>query len=100
LLKPRTVTTGWRESTAPFKGKGWREKATVQYAPVGGGRFEVRIRVERETNESLRPLDPEYAKWKPAPDHPPSGQRVLQYVRSMLPEELEVGDEPNSGFRD
>ena len=95
----RTVSTGWRESAHAFKGKGWREKATVQYEPVDRGRFEVKIRVERETNESLRPLEPEYAKWTPAPDHPPAAQKVMQYLRSMLDDDFDVGDidEPQFG---
>lgn len=97
----RTVKTGWRESAHAFKSKGWREKATVEYAPVAPGspgeagdtgRFEVRIRVQRETNESLRPLDPEYAKWREASDYAPSAARVMQYVRSMLDDSFELGE--------
>lgn len=94
----RRVATGWRESAHAFKGKGWREKATVEYEPSEAGRFGIRIRVERETNESLRPLDPAYAKWKPSADHPPSGQKILQYMRSMLDSSFEVGEATQSPF--
>ncbi|MFT5049952.1 MAG: hypothetical protein ACI8QZ_001345 [Chlamydiales bacterium] len=88
----RTVATGWRESAHAFKGKGWREKATVMYRPSEDGHYQVRVRVERETNESLRPLDPAYAKWERSADHPPSADKVMQYLRSMLDSEFEVGD--------
>jgi len=94
----RRVATGWRESAHAFKGKGWREKATVEYRPVEGAKYEVRIRVERETNESLRPLDPAYAKWKVSDDHPPSAEKVMQYLRSMLDGDFEVGDGAGKPF--
>ena len=80
----RRIVTGWYVSEAPFKGEGYRQKATVQYAPVAEDRFDVRVRVERETNESLRPLDPRYAKWEQAQDNVRDAERILQYVRSYL----------------
>ena len=49
--------------------------------------------VERETNESLRPLDPTAAKWKQAEDEPGRARVVLQMVQSSVGvPPLEIGD--------
>lgn len=86
----RLIVSGWFRSGAPFKGKGYRQRATVEYAPVSGatsrGEFSVRVRVQREINESFRPLDPRYADWQESQDNPEEGERVLQYIRSFLAE--------------
>ena len=84
----RQIVSGWFRSGAPFKGKGYRQRATVEYTPVANaetrGEFSIRVRVQREINESFRPLDPRYADWKEAEDNPQEGERVLQYIRSFL----------------
>lgn len=80
----RTVESNWREVLQPFKGQGFRERATVRLEPLSDDTFGVRIRVERETNESLRPTDPVHAEWKPAPDHEEAARRLLQYLRSFM----------------
>lgn len=92
----RRIETGWYLSEAPFKGDGYRQKAIVEYEPSGARSFRVSVRVRRETNESLRPLDPRYAEWTEAEDNVGESQRILQYVRSFLSDgsEFEVGAPP------
>ena len=89
----REVVSGWYRSESPFKGKGYREMATVRYEKLSDGVYLVRVRVERETNESLRPLDPTAAKWKQAEDEPGRARVVLQMVQSSVGvPPLEIGD--------
>ncbi|GEM_PF-1542005 len=84
----RQVVSGWYSSGAPFKGKGYRQRATVEYshdaAPDSVGQFSIRVRIQREINDSFRPLDPRYADWTEAEDNPQEAERVLQYIRSFL----------------
>jgi hypothetical protein len=86
--------------STPYKGRGFRRKAHVEYLQGKGdarNSWDVRIRVELETNESFKGLDLRYAEWKPAPDDSPSAQRILQFARSILGGgEFEVGPERQS----
>ena len=53
--------------------------------------------VEKETNESLRPLDLRYVKWESAPDSQSESRRILQFVRSYLSrEEIDIGPKPTT----
>lgn len=79
-----TLRSGWATSTSPFKGRGYRDKAHVVYETLRPGVFLMKVRVERETNESFRPLEPEHAAWEPAQDNPNAALRVIQYARSLL----------------
>lgn len=95
----RTIETGWTTSLAPLKGKGYRQRAHVRYAPVADDRYGVSVRIERESNESLRPLELRYAKWESAPDNVREAERVLQIVRSYLArEEIDIGPAPGRRF--
>ena len=95
----RTIETGWYTSLAPLKSKGFRTRAHLAYEPVEDGRYMIRVRVERQTNESLRPLDPRYVKWEAAPDSQSESRRILQFVRSYLSrEEIEIGPKPTRRF--
>ncbi|MDF1837399.1 MAG: hypothetical protein P1V35_06010 [Planctomycetota bacterium] len=78
------VVSGWRNHASPFKGRSYRERAIVLYEPQEDGGFLVRVRVERELNQSIRPLLPGSAKWERAPDQPEVSKRILQYVHSYL----------------
>lgn len=80
----REVETSWREVLQPFRGRGFRERATVRLEPLPERRYRVRVRVERETNESLRPTDPVHAEWKPAADDEGAAQRLMQYIRAFM----------------
>lgn len=89
--------SGWKTSLAPFKGKGWRARAHVQFERMAPGRYKVEVRVEKETNEDLvRPLDATYAEWKPAADDLERAGVLLQRIRSYLGGEIEVS-EPKKG---
>lgn len=79
-----TVRSGWSTSASPFKGRGYRDRAHVEFEPLREGWFKVRVRVERETNESFRPLDEKYAKWEGAADNPEGARRVIEYIHSLL----------------
>ncbi len=81
----RIAASGWRTDLAPFRGDGYRERATVHLVPRGSGSFEVRVRVEREVNmDIVRPLDPSYAKWEGRPDDEERERLILQTIRSQL----------------
>ena len=81
----RSVTSGWRMDLHPFRGEGYRERATVTYEPGPGGRIDLSVRVEREINNNIaRPLDPSYADWKKSADEPGRARVLLQSIRSLL----------------
>lgn len=96
----RRIESAWMVDASPFKGRGFRRKAYVEYVPNAEGArnvWDVRIRVALETNESFKGLDLRYAEWKSAPDDTPAAQRVLQFARSMLGGgEFKVGPERTS----
>lgn len=92
----RHIVSAWRVDTSPFKGQGWRKKAHVDYTPAkdATGAYDVRVRVQMETNESFKGIDLRYADWKPAPDDVEGARRVMQFARSLLGGgEFEVGPE-------
>ena len=96
----REIHTGWKKSPAPFKGKGYRQRAHLVYRPSGDGRYSLQVRVEKERNESFRPLDPTHAKWEADDDDEELARIVLQYIRSTLGgEELNVGAKRVDPFR-
>ena len=87
------IETGWRVQQSPFKGKGFRERAYLEFAPSGDGLHStIRVRVLRETNESLRPLVQGSAKWERADDPVDVSRRVLQYAHSYLDPGSVIGD--------
>lgn len=91
--RTRSLSSAWDKDLHPFKGHGFRERAHVRYE-VGEepDTLLLSVRVEREVNENLaKPLDPEYAQWAEAPDNPERARFVLQYVRSLLGTQLELG---------
>ncbi len=93
-LQACTARSGWRLSLSPFKGKGYREKASLEFSSAASdteGAYDVRVRVERESNEDIvRPVDPSFAVWEPAPDGVGLARRIMQFIRSALPAEFEM----------
>lgn len=81
-----TASSGWRISLAPFKGKGRREQAVVQFSrEKEPGRYKVEVRVRRERNEDIvRPMDLTYADWEADQDDLESARVVLQFIVSLL----------------
>jgi hypothetical protein len=77
--------SGWNTSLAPFKGEGYRERCYVEFEPLGGKRYHMRVRVEKQTNEDImHPLDLSYADWTPAPDNDTRAKLVVGQVRAFL----------------
>jgi len=89
----KSVVSGWDKDLHPFKGKGFRERAHIRFKrSENAGKLVLGIRIEQQTNENLsKPLDPEYAEWVEAADNTDRAKVLLQYVRSMLGNQLEIG---------
>ena len=86
-MDPTTLTalSGWRNSLAPFRGKGRRERAEVRYEPLGPNLYRVMARVEREINDDyVQPMDLSYAKWESAPDNQEAALVLIQRIRSWI----------------
>lgn len=89
----RKAASGWRNSLAPFKGQGYRQRANMRLEPQPDGSYMIFMQVQKETNEDLvRPMDLQYAKWEPAPDDTEAAQILLTQIRARLGETLEVGE--------
>jgi hypothetical protein len=89
------ITTGWLNSLAPFSGEGFRRKAVVRMKPLGDGLWEVTVRVQRQVNQSLRPLDLRHADWEWTEDDVEAAQVLLQHIRSRLdPHERVISSSP------
>lgn len=94
----REIRSGWLPDLAPFKGKGFRTRVIASYVPSVGERkgvtsekvgvgmeaFDVTIRVEKETNESLSPLKLDRAKWTPADDDLQAAREIMQTFHGLL----------------
>lgn len=88
-----TIRSGWQNSLAPFRGKGWRELCEVHYVKKAPRKYTVGVRVQKEKNDDiLRPLDLSYAKWLPEPDDTDRARVVLQHIKSLLDTDIEVGE--------
>ena len=84
------LKSGWKTELHPFQGEGFRERAEIETVPIEKGRWTVRTRVGRQTNESLvSPLDPTRAEWEWAPDNQHSAQILLMHICSLLDPEME-----------
>lgn len=91
------ATSGWKISLAPFKGKGWRERATVQYHRESNGKYLASVRVERERNDDIvRPMDLTYAQWESDPDNTERAGVLLHFVQALLHTGDEVLESPKS----
>jgi hypothetical protein len=93
-MDPATLTaiSGWRISLAPFKGKGFREQCEVHYTAKGPREYDVQVRVRREKNQDIvQPLDLTYAEWEPDEDDVERAGVVMQYIKSLLGNEFNVG---------
>jgi len=91
-LDPSTLvaSTGWRLDLAPFRSQGFREQAQVRFERLEPGRYKVGVRVLHEINQDVvHPLDPQYAKWEPAPDRTDRAHVLLQRIKSWMNTELE-----------
>ncbi len=87
----REIISGWKLDLAPYKGKGFRTRVLASYEPSASpgtsdplAAFEVTIRVEKDTNESYRSLDPAYADWEGAPDDLIAAKTIMQRLEALL----------------
>lgn len=87
----RRIESGWKVDLHPFKNRGWRKKAHVEYEPLpptdgelATSRWNVRVRVQMDLNASFRGADPRYADWEPAPDDEAGARFIIQAARSFL----------------
>jgi hypothetical protein len=94
----RLIRSGWKLDLAPFKGRGFRTRAIASYVPSTGERkgvtsssavvglepFDVTIRIEKETNESLSPLNLDRAKWTRADDDLQAARELMQTFHGLL----------------
>lgn len=87
------MSSAWKTELAPFKGDGFRQRAEVRFFARKGGKYAIEARVVKEINDDIvRPLDPSYAKWEPAPDNVETAQLLLQRIQARLGAKLDVGD--------
>lgn len=92
-LAQMEVETGWRNDLAPFRGEGYRTKAHVAMEPLDRGVWTVDVRVQKAINMELeRPLSLAHAEWKEVPDDVFAARVILQHIRSLLPDDIELRD--------
>ena len=99
-LDPATMmaTSGWRNSMAPFRGEGYRNRAIIRYELVGENRYKIEVRVEHQVNMDItRPLDPRYAKWQPDEDDVAQAGVLLQRIKAWIGGDFDVGERPEPG---
>jgi hypothetical protein len=89
----RTVVSNWQVELAPFRGDGFREKATVTWQRLEKSRFAVQVRVQREANQDIiKPLDVSYAEWEVRGDNGRRSHAILQRIKSIVGDDLEIGE--------
>lgn len=87
----RRIVSGWRTDMQPFRGEGFRERATLELERTDEG-FVVNARVEREINQDIaKPLLATYAKWERAPDNEGAALRLVQFIESRIDAPFELG---------
>ena len=91
----RIATTGWRNSLAPFKGEGFRQRARLRLEPLGGDKYKLYLQVEKDTNEELaRPMELDYAQWEESGDDVETAQILISKIDARLGAALEIGHKP------
>ncbi len=86
-----TIVSGWKIDLQPFKSRGTREKAYLEYEEKGAQKFHVYVRVEKDTNEELaKPLELEQAQWESADDDQEMASRILRYMQTMLGKDFQL----------
>jgi len=89
------MTSGWKTSLAPFRGEGFREQAHVKFELVAPQRWKLQVRVERQTNMDVKhPMDASSAEWREEADDLDVSNMIVQRIRALLEEPLEVKAPP------
>ncbi|MBL8859440.1 MAG: hypothetical protein JNL28_13090 [Planctomycetes bacterium] len=87
------AVSGWNAQLAPFRSDGFRERAHIEYKPLGERKYGLKVRVEREINQDIsHPLDLSYAQWEPDRDNVTRAQILLGYIKATLGPRLELND--------
>lgn len=110
----RRITSGWKETSAPFRKHANRKRVLVEYEPFQGDIneakealgvdaidpdlevFDVSIRVEMEDNQSLRSIDPRHADYVAADDDRSTAELLMLKLVSYLGTEQFRLQEPES----
>ncbi len=91
----RVATTGWRNSLAPFKSEGFRQRVCMGLEPLDGGKYKLSLRVEKDTNEELaHPMELDYARWEEAPDDIQTAQILISKIDARMGGSLEIKPRP------
>ena len=87
------ITSGWKTNLQPFSGQGYRTRAELHMTPLGSGRWDVKSRVQKQTNQAIvAPLDLARAEWEWAPEDPVLAAILLHRIKSLLAPELELSE--------
>jgi len=96
----RRIETGWRTSLSPFKSRGYRVQGVAHWERLESGKYQIELRVRRQTNESLaNPLDPAQAEWRWSDDDELLAREALHHVVAHFPPDLEVSEPEDSQAR-
>lgn len=88
------ITSGWKTNLQPFGHKGYRTRAVVNMQPTSPGRWHVKTRVQKQTNETVvAPLDAQRADWKWAPDDQVQAGILLHRISVLLSPDLELSED-------
>ena len=89
------MTSGWKTSLAPFRGEGWREQAQIKFENVAPKRWKMQVRVARQVNMDVKhPMEAGSAEWRDEADDLEVANMIVQRVRALLEEPLEVKAPP------
>lgn len=85
------MTSGWKVSLQPLRGRGKREQAHIKFEPAGPKRWTMHVRVACEKNMDIKhPLEIASAEWKADPDDLEAANVIVQHIRALVGEPLEV----------
>ncbi|HTF90258.1 MAG TPA: hypothetical protein VK843_17720 [Planctomycetota bacterium] len=88
----REAITGWRNSLAPFKSEGYRQRVLLRLEPLDAGKYKLLLHVEKDTNEELaKPMELAYAQWEEAPDDIQTAQILISKIEARLGGTIEIG---------
>ncbi len=75
------LASAWDLWLSPYARQEKRERATIQIEPAADGSFKLRVRVEKEINNSLSgTMNPEAADWTPTADDELRARAIVQYI--------------------
>lgn len=97
-----TIETGWKTQLSPFRGKGYRLMAYIDFKrtdpnAAGTPGWDVDVRVKKMVNMSLvKPLDPAFAEWEWGEDDEWEAAILLRHILADFPPEDILGEPKSS----